>query len=265
MHDANVNIYPSKQTTASLTSSRAQCAAIVLQRRQQASATHAGPAAKRQRGLAFAPSVLEAADAWQGELADYADEDDGQHQRLGYHHEIMSSDEDERENARAASKGPARLEGATAPAALLRARQGTMGNDSFIEGFVRRPMGREDDLAGVFGDLYAPPAPARAHGIAPRRVPLPQHRFDSDCAQWYGAPRAGAESAAVAAVKPPSDKQLAMRIDQIAALVARGGEAALQLAKQTHRGAPPHKSYPGCHALECCAMLLWRRVPVLSW
>ena len=174
--------------------------------------------------------MLEQADAWQGELADYADDDYAS--KAGYHNEIVSSEDDDDAGA-ALRGGPQRIGAAAGPAGLLRARQGTMGNDSFIEGFVRGPMDREHDLSQLHG-LSESSAPG------PRRGNI-QHTFAQDCSLWYGAPRADRASAGVtegsAAVEAPSDAQLKGRIDMIAAMVARGGDAMLDFAKRTHHGA----------------------------
>lgn len=45
---------------------------------------------KRERGLAFAPSLLEESDVYGGELADYTDEKDNM---AGYDREIVSDEE----------------------------------------------------------------------------------------------------------------------------------------------------------------------------
>ena len=46
---------------------------------------------KRQRGLAFAPSVFEESDVYGGELADYTADDS----HIGYHNEILSDEDDD--------------------------------------------------------------------------------------------------------------------------------------------------------------------------
>lgn len=176
-----------------------------------------------------------------GELTDYADDDDVG--MLAYHNEIASSDDDVHDPA-ATLRSDRQIEGAAGPAGLLRARQGTMGNDSFIEGFVRGEMDRESDLPG----LQPPPAP---RGGGP---PRGQHVFARPCRRWYGAPRAGddpaaAEASEAAVAEAPSDAALKARIDMHAAMVARGGDDVAELARRTHAGALP--SLQATQLLQC--------------
>ena len=164
----------------------------------------------------------------EGELADYADDGVG---LLAYHNEVASSD-DEAGDPAATLRADGRLQGGRGVAGLVRARQGTMGNESFIEGFVRGEMDRE-------GDVPAQPAAPRGGG-----PPHGQHAFARPCARWYGAPRARDDAAAddaedgAAAAEPPSDASLKARIDMHAAMVARGGDDVAELARRTHAGAP---------------------------
>ena len=183
--------------------------------------------------------MLEAADAWHGELADYAD--DTVDPRAGYNNEIVSS-EDEGDARATLHGGPQRLGAPEAAAGLLRARQGTMGNDSFIEGFVKGPVGRERDLTALAGlqDVAEGGDRGPARGGSRWGVPK-EHKFAQPCALWYGAPRTDQHAASGGAgsgdaVEPPSDAALRDRVNMVAAMVARGGQAMLDMAQRTHAG-----------------------------
>lgn len=175
----------------------------------------------RKRGVAFASSVLEESDVYGGDLADYVDEEE---ERANLHFEVVSSDEDAGgRGGRGAS--PARLE-ASAPAQLIKARQGTMGLDSFIEGFERGEMAAAAAVQGTA-------VPAR--GI--RRT---YHRFVRPCGRWYGGPRKDGgvgREAEGAAAEPPADPDAKKRIDVMAATVARGGDEMLAFVRNKHQGA----------------------------
>jgi hypothetical protein len=208
------------------------CSVEVCTARTCASQIRAARAgAQRKRGLAFAPSVLEAVDAWQGELADYADDDADP--KAAYANEIVSSDEDQDDATATLRGGPQRIGGPSAAPGLLRARQGTMGNDSFVEGFVRGTMGRERDLSNL---------QAAQGGDEGRQQRAPaMHAFAQPCSLWYGAQRAerdgaGGASASAPPVEAPSDSALKDRINLLAAMVARSGDVMLDLAKRTHQG-----------------------------
>jgi hypothetical protein len=182
------------------------------------------PAGRRARGTAFAASVLEESDVYGGELADYADDTDP---HAGMHFEVVSSDEDADAVGGARRKSPKRVEG-SGTAALLKARQGTMGRDSFIEGYVRGEMQQ--------------PAVVESTPVPSRCQPAP-HRFEQQCSKLYGALRPqtsgpAGETAALPA-PPPADRGLKQRIDLAAASVARGGVEMLQFLQKTHAGAAP--------------------------
>lgn len=190
--------------------------------------------APRRRGLAFAPSVLEEDDTY-GELANYEDGDDGKgskHLLLDYHHEVVSSDDDADvpPDTVLHAPVPARLEGhSSRDVLLLQARQGTMGNDSFIAGFVRGEAGREWGLlAGTSSSLQ----PSMRWAVA-------QHVFTRPSSHWYGALRDAGHVEALAQVDAPRDDKLRRRLDMMAAMVARGGQGVLTLVQQTHAGVLP--------------------------
>lgn len=180
------------------------------------------PAGVRKRGVAFAASILEESDVFGGDLADYVDEDE---ERANLHFEVVSSDDEAAGRGGAAATSPRRIAGA-APVQLLKARQGTMGLDSFIEGFERGPM----EEAAVVESTKVP-----ARGI--RRT---FHRFARPCGRLYGGPRrddgVGRESADATA-EPPADPDAKRRIDVMAATVARGGDEMLEFVRGKHQGA----------------------------
>jgi hypothetical protein len=202
-----------------------------LQHDRQSSLSSSARAETKQRGIAFAASALEEDDTYGGALADYVDDvGPGVGLGTGFGREVVSSDDDDADPRATLHAGPARLGGAAA-APLLRARQGTMGNDSFVQGFVRADV-----------ETAAPsevPETPIARGAGPPR----QHRFATPCSQWYGAQRAGAGLSgtgpvmAEADVPPPTDAELRLRIDQMAALVARSGAEMYQFARSMHVGA----------------------------
>jgi hypothetical protein len=157
-----------------------------------------------------------------GELADYADDSDP---HAGMHFEVVSSDEDEGGFV-GDMRAPKQLQGSPAQA-LLKARQGTMGRDSFIEGYVRGAMQQ--------------PAHVDSTHVPPRVQPAP-HRFEQPCSKFYGQLRhlstaASGTTASALSVPPPADRELKQRIDLAAAVVARGGNEMLQFLQKTHAGA----------------------------
>lgn len=165
--------------------------------------------------------MLEESDVCGGELADYADDADP---HVGMHFEVVSSDEDAVGAGGACRDSPKRVEG-SAETALLKARQGTMGRDSFIEGYVRGAMQQ--------------PAVVESTRVPPRCQPA-THRFEQQCSKLYGALRQHAApvgEAAPAPAPPPADRELKQRIDLAAASVARGGAEMLQFLQKTHAGA----------------------------
>jgi hypothetical protein len=171
--------------------------------------------------------VLEEDDAY-GELDDYADNEDTRAKRsllLGYHQEVVSSDEDAIDTVLRAP-GLARLVGQSSQdVGLLQARPGNMGNDSFIAGFVRGDVGREGGVSGV-------------HSLPQKtaRLPVPRHVFKRASSHWYGALRDVDHTEVLSQVEAPRDGKLRSRIDMMAAMVARGGDGVLKLAQQTHAG-----------------------------
>lgn len=108
-----------------------------------------------------------------------------------------------------------------------------MGNESFVEGFVRGAASVESAL-GV-AERWVQPSQVRAPGQDA------MHQFSQACSKWYGVPREVEQGVgraeAAQAVEAPSDGELKTRIDLVAAMVARGGPAMMQLAKHTHQGA----------------------------
>jgi hypothetical protein len=153
--------------------------------------------------------------------------------RAGYQHEIASSEDDDNDVSATLQAGRQRISGAAAPAGLLRARQGTMGNESFVQGFVRGAV-NVDSALGV-AERWVQPGQVRTPGQDT------MHTFAQACSKWYGVPRRvepkvdGVE--ATQGTEAPSDGELKTRIDLVAAMVARGGPAMMQLAKHTHQGA----------------------------
>eukprot|EP00892_Ulva_mutabilis_P007724 jgi/Ulvmu1/5323/UM022_0117.1 len=173
----------------------------------------------RQRGVAFAASVIEESDVYGGDLADYVDEDE---ERANLHFEVVSSDED---GGGRGGRGdsPRRLEAAEA-VPMIKARQGTMGLDSFIEGFVRGAMAEPPAVQGTL-------VPARG-------IKRTYHRFVKPCGQWYGGPRkeGAGEGGVDETAEPPADPDEKKRIDVLAAAVARGGDEMLAFVRDKHQG-----------------------------
>ena len=190
-------------------------------------------AGRRARGTAFGTSALEESDVYGGELEDYADDADP---HAGMHFEVVSSDEDASGGGRGRGDSPKRVEGSAATV-LLKARQGTMGRDSFIEGYVRGAMQQPQAVEST-------PVPPRCRAAS--------HRFEQPCSKLYGALRqqpagpastaaastsAAAASTAPVPVPPPADRELKQRIDLAAASVARGGNEMLEFLQKSHAGA----------------------------
>lgn len=165
--------------------------------------------------------MLEDSDVYGGELADYADDADP---HAGMHFEVVSSDEDDGVAGGRRRDSPKRVEGSAATA-LLKARQGTMGRDSFIEGYVRGAMQQ--------------PAVVESTRVPARCQPA-AHRFEQQCSQLYGLLRQQSAVPAAAAggppAPPPADRETKQRIDLAAASVARGGNEMLQFLQKTHAG-----------------------------
>lgn len=123
-------------------------------------------------------------------------------------------------------------------ALALKARQGTVGNDSFVSGFLRA------------GSSIAPQPPERPqtphphqqqqqqHGFPSSAAQHLHHRFTNACSMHYGAVRATPvqRDAGRTPVDAPCDKQLKQRIDTMAAFVARTGSATEALARSQHAG-----------------------------
>ena len=160
-----------------------------------------------------------------GDLADYVDEAE---ERANLHFEVVSSDEDGPGRG-GRGESPRRLEAAAA-APMIKARQGTMGMDSFIEGFERGAMEE--------------PAVVKGTRVPARGIRQTYHRFAKPCGQWYGAPRK--EVDVVEAAEAPEDPDAKKRIDVMAATVARGGDEMLAFVRSKHQGVslPPERCVP---------------------
>lgn len=172
--------------------------------------------------------MLEENEFYGGDFEDYADDVDP---HAGMHFEVVSSEDDADDVPGARRRSPLRVE-CSAPTVLLKARQGTMGRDSFIEGYVR-------------GSMHQPAVVESTR--LPGRIRTTRHRFEQPCSKLYGALRQQSAAPVAVASVPPPDKYLKQRIDLAAATLARGGSEMTEFLRRTHAGTVPTNRTESAH------------------